>query len=526
MTEKNQTGYYEDDGEEIRFAYHKGNKHKWQIPLKTRGLDFDLSGEVSFRHGFYPMYVMNIRQLKKLKRLPFHEEALKAGLLQMVTENSVERTSCIFVSHNWEDPDYMYPADKNMEGAKGFPDDGANSKLKWLQNAARNIDFADKDFYIWIDYFSIPQHPKNMFMKMLAMRSLPFYMSVCAECVALVRDMREAIRGIAGGRMEDRDRDRGLVKYQSRGWCRLELLLILCPKQFPQGGWAVGGPVYYWFYKTNLGGANERGPRIGLGDMMEPDSGEFSTEADADIVDSILGEAANQYERYIQEQGLTSLWDHCVRAHDRPAWLKDEADEELLARKPKRVAKQMLLPGASEAAAMVARWGERQLAVGDFQAGTMACTIAVMLAPNRPEPHLWLGMLFVARSNQERQAQLLEKYPLPKHRAGTYANFYMDQALECFQSALKFDPNNALACYGLGDALMRKQMKAEATKQYQVAVVADGQVAQKYEKMMKFFAGGGTAADVDLQARDRERDKEARRMRYELSQGWKIKRVV
>ena len=102
----------------------------------------------------------------------------------------------------------------------------------------------------------------------------------------------------------------------------------------------------------------------------------------------------------------------------------------------------------------------------------------------------------------------------------------MDQALECFQSALKFDPNNALACYGLGDALMRKQMKAEATKQYQVAVVADGQVAQKYEKMMKFFAGGGTAADVDLQARDRERDKEARRMRYELSQGWKIKRVV
>ena len=36
---------------------------------------------------------------------------------------------------------------------------------------------------------------------------------------------------------------------------------------------------------------------------------------------------------------------------------------------------------------------------------------------------------------------------------------------------------------------MRKQMKAEATKQYQVAVVADSQVAQKYEKMMKFFAG-------------------------------------
>ena len=197
MTEKNQTGYYEDDGEEIRFAYHKGNKHAWQIPLKTRGLDFDLSGQVSFRHGFYPMYVMNIRQLKKLKRLPFHEQALKAGLLEHIDENSVTRASCIFISHNWEDPDYTYPPEDNMEGALGFPDDAYNSKLKWLQNAARHSDFADKDFYIWLDYFSVPQHPKNFFIKMLAMRSLPFYMSVCAECIPLVRDMRESMKGIA-----------------------------------------------------------------------------------------------------------------------------------------------------------------------------------------------------------------------------------------------------------------------------------------------------------------------------------------
>ena len=448
------------------------------------------------------------------------------GLLEVVNENSVIRTSCMFISHNWEDPEYTYPPECDMEGAKGHPDDESNSKLRWLQDAARNAEFSDKDYYIWLDYFSVPQHPKNFYRRLLAIRSLPFYTSVCAECVPLVRDMRESARGIAGTRDSSSDRDRGLAKYRSRGWCRLELLLVLCPKQYPQGGFMVGGPIYYRFYKTNLGGVNECGPKVGLDDMMLPEEGEFTVDADADIVDNILGECANQYERYIEEQGLTSLWDQCIRVHDRPQWLKDEADEEMLARKPKRVAKQMLLPGASEAAEMVARWGEKQLAAGDYQAGTCACTIAVMLAPNRPEPHLYLGMLFVARSNQERKAQLLEKYPLPKHRAGTYANFYMDQALECFQSALKFDTNNALASYGLGDALMRKQMKAEATKQYQLAVVADSQVSHKYEKLMSFFDGSGTAEEIDLKARDRERDKEARRMRYELSQGWKIKRVV
>ena len=242
------------------------------------------------------------------------------------------------------------------------------------------------------------------------------------------------------GRMEDRDRDRGLVKYQSRGWCRLELLLILCPKQFPQGGWAVGGPVYYWFYKTNLGGANERGPRIGLGDMMEPDSGEFSTEADADIVDSIRGEAANQYERYIQEQGLTSLWDHCAGA--RPARVaQGRGRRGAPGAQAERVAKQMLLPGA----ARPPRW----LRAGASGSWRLATSRARWLhhrgdaGAEPPEPHLWLGMLFVAQS-QERQAQLW--YPLPKHRAGTYANFYMDQALECFDPrSTRTTPSRATA---------------------------------------------------------------------------------
>ena len=55
MASKQETGYYDAEGEEVRFAYHKGNKHKWQIDLKTPGLNFDLGSTVSFRQSFYPM---------------------------------------------------------------------------------------------------------------------------------------------------------------------------------------------------------------------------------------------------------------------------------------------------------------------------------------------------------------------------------------------------------------------------------------------------------------------------------------
>ena len=38
----------------------------------------------------------------------------------------------------------------------------------------------NKRFYVRLDYFSVPQHPDNFYFKLLAIRSIPYYMSLVA----------------------------------------------------------------------------------------------------------------------------------------------------------------------------------------------------------------------------------------------------------------------------------------------------------------------------------------------------------
>ena len=44
---------------------------------------------------------------------------------------------------------------------------------RWLKKAAGHLGLADKTFFVWLDYFSVPQHADNFYFKMLAIRLNP-----------------------------------------------------------------------------------------------------------------------------------------------------------------------------------------------------------------------------------------------------------------------------------------------------------------------------------------------------------------
>jgi hypothetical protein len=347
---------------------------------------------------------MSARNLKRLNRLPFHEQALKvrrldpssppsflrppppkrpalplnphprrpaialqSGLLEQVDDLSVIRDSCIFVSHVWEDRDYEHPEDDLMQGGNGHPEDASNGKLKWLQKAKKHLHLADKNYYVWFDFFSVPQHPDNFYFKMLAIRSIPFYMSLVGTIVPLIRQDNSH---------PDHDqqyaRDLGLAAYQRRGWCRLEALAALCPKKYPHGKFCIGGPVHYYYYNTKKGETSQ-GAQLGLSDMLNPFDGEFEKPGDTELIESVVDALASRYHEYETKMGRTSTWDLCIRVHDRPGWLKDieddqdpESFESDNSWRPSVKPNSLSLPGASIAADTVVRWGEAQVTTDDW----------------------------------------------------------------------------------------------------------------------------------------------------------------
>ncbi len=70
---------------------------------------------------------------------------------------------------------------------------------------------------------------------------------------------------------------------------------------------------------------------------------------------------------------------------------------------------------------------------------------------------------------------------------------------------------------------MQKKMKSKAIKEYQIAISRNDKIHQEYDQLMGYFRGNSNV--TDLEARNKPRDKEARRMRQELSKGWKIARA-
>ena len=114
---------------------------------------------------------------------------------------------------------------------------------------------------MWWDLVSVPQADARAQRK--AILSLCRYASLCSRFLPLVRDAAEWRRlyGQGGGGQTDGDQGGDgdgdgvgkykydgfdgpplgtLETYRSRGWCRLELVAALCPKQFRSGAWRPG----------------------------------------------------------------------------------------------------------------------------------------------------------------------------------------------------------------------------------------------------------------------------------------------
>lgn len=145
-----------------------------------------------------------------------------------------------------------------------------------------------------------------------------------------------------------------------------------------------------------------------------------------------------------------------------------------------------------------------------MQGATCAFTISVFLCPDRPEPHMWLGMLFGMRSSGEARSHLFEPNAVQKVRARTYRTFYSDKAIECFRSAIEIRHVYPIAHYALAEALTVKRIMSQAVKEYQIALGQMDTVNIEYKKLVVFFED---SQSITLEARNNERDKEARRLR-------------
>ena len=147
-----------------------------------------------------------------------------------------------------------------MMEARGHPDDAENSKLRWLKEVDRHLDLDDPHCFIWFDYFSVPQHPKNIFHALLAVRSIPCYINITRFFVPLVKgndrsdfvaryDGTAEVKAAAeADPVLSKGEYSGIEQYLERGWCRTELFVALCPKKYPQGKWVKGLPVGFYAY--------------------------------------------------------------------------------------------------------------------------------------------------------------------------------------------------------------------------------------------------------------------------------------
>ena len=95
-------------------------------------------------------------------------------------------------------------------------------------------------------------------------------------------------------------------------------------------------------------------------------------------------------------------------------------------------------------------------------------------------------------------------------RARTYRTFYSDKAIECFRSAIEIRHVYPIAHYALAEALTVKRIMSQAVKEHQIALGQMDTVNIEYKKLVVFFED---SQSITLEARNNERDKEARRLR-------------
>jgi hypothetical protein len=164
----------------------------------------------------HPMVLISAEDFMKMQRLVSYESLRNSGKLKFLdTEDDLANFktnhSVIFLSHQWL--------------GWGYPDDDQQTQLKAMKSAVKTAAQQMrssgargtwKNMYVWVDYCSIAQEHRGM--QTLAVSSLPVYAS-SADVFIIVAPPAKHVQS-----HDHAD----LHSYNSRGWCRAEMLSKIC----------------------------------------------------------------------------------------------------------------------------------------------------------------------------------------------------------------------------------------------------------------------------------------------------------
>jgi len=164
----------------------------------------------------HPMVLISAEEFMKLQRLVSYESLRNSGKLEFLdTEDDLAKFktnhSVIFLSHQWLG--WGYPDDEQQTQLKAMKSAVKTAAQQMRSSGARG---AWKNTYVWVDYCSIAQEHRGM--QTLAVSSLPVYAS-SADVFIIVAPPAKHVHS-----HDHAD----LHSYNSRGWCRAEMLSKIC----------------------------------------------------------------------------------------------------------------------------------------------------------------------------------------------------------------------------------------------------------------------------------------------------------
>jgi len=271
-----------------------------------------------FNKAFYPCYVMEHAQFANFTKLPFHEDALEVGWLEMLTptSHSPASSNSYFISQNWEGMD-----GSGVGGAPGskHPDNAINTKAYWLKNIKKHFSIPEEGkIWIWFDVFSVPQMIRENQRK--AVNSLCYYCQMCTRFLPLVRDKQEWLRLHQATDLKPTLPSGEIDAYMGRGWCRVEVIAALCPKRTLTGKWRPGPINLRYRFHTNPEDCGI-GPMLSKVGLLNPVLGGFTTESDRPIVIDLTRTIAARYLEYMDSG--SRVWSETLDMDNVPPWVRE-----------------------------------------------------------------------------------------------------------------------------------------------------------------------------------------------------------
>merc|ERR1719291_743980 len=164
----------------------------------------------------HPMVLVSAEEFMKMQRLVSYESLRNSGKLEFLdTEDDLAKFktnhSVIFLSHQWLG--WGYPDDEQQTQLKAMKSAVKTAAQQMRSSGARG---AWKNMYVWVDYCSIAQEHRGM--QTLAVSSLPVYAS-SADVFIIVAPPAKHMQS---------QKQADLHSYNSRGWCRAEMLSKIC----------------------------------------------------------------------------------------------------------------------------------------------------------------------------------------------------------------------------------------------------------------------------------------------------------